>query len=508
MFSRSTCLGLRRKGAVASLVLLASGVAGTLLPTASYAQQEPSQFRSITDVRPRIPDEHDRPYFRETQSHRGFEVREDQFTVIASTSRDDARWAAGQVSIAWQNASRLSQYWTDVTRNPDFGLHALQVAINSEPIHSRDEPATTINVLGIQTQVQIHVGSGQPPLAEQVVRLREGAAFAMLHTAGVDGAAPPWVVAGLAGFAGRQGLPEEESKADRSDELQAHLGGQQWRFARSASDVLDYQHLDHVESRDRVAFLLTGDDAAHAPLLLDRLHDATADATTAAAQGGAFRAFPGDTQPAPIATSFDGLIEQFQSQFEAWKKNPLAGQPVFEPAADAQPELVAAERDMLVLLKLHRRYSAASAAQTGARMKIVTFDRAKGAATEPSKRSTLPISFRSLVARLTDPTQPAWATLDVDGGLLLSSDAARVEQLLNGDGASYLFEDRSEGTVLVRRLDQYHQLRGWLAENPKDKTRPLAKFEFVDLRTKAKVKSAASDGKNQALKPHLNSSER
>ena len=69
---------------------LAGGGLAALAPSALLAQQPGSSIRSTGDVRPRIPDEHDRPYFSETQSHRGWEIREPQFTVLATTSQDDA----------------------------------------------------------------------------------------------------------------------------------------------------------------------------------------------------------------------------------------------------------------------------------------------------------------------------------------------------------------------------------------------------------------------------------
>ena len=148
----------------AGLAVAGSGMAA-LGPLASLAQELPRQIRSTTDVRPRIPDEHDRPYNRETQSHRGWEIREPQYTVFATTSQADARWAAAQVATAWSNASKLAARWTAVQENPDFGLNALQVAITDEPLHDRDAPLTTVNVVGIQTQLQINVAPGQPPLA-------------------------------------------------------------------------------------------------------------------------------------------------------------------------------------------------------------------------------------------------------------------------------------------------------------------------------------------------------
>src|SRR6267142_3121243 len=215
------CAGPRARGllAIGLLAALASSV---------LAQHAPSQYRSLTDVRPRIPDEHDRPYFRETQSHRGWEVREPQFTVFAATRQDDARWAAGHVAQAWRQAAALADRWTQVHHDPDFGLSALQVAINSEPLRDRYVPLTTLTGVSIRTHVTINVAPGQPNLQQQVARLREGAAFAMLHAAGLDSVAPPWVVEGMAAVAGRTGLTEEELRPNSIVEQADRFGGQQW----------------------------------------------------------------------------------------------------------------------------------------------------------------------------------------------------------------------------------------------------------------------------------------
>src|SRR5438067_13454321 len=115
---------------IATKITLLSLLALAAVPLAGLAQQAPSQQRSVTDVRPRLIDEHDRPYVRETQSHRGWEVREPQFTVFAATNQDDARWAAIHVAQAWGNVAALANRWTQVHHQPDFGLSALQVAIN------------------------------------------------------------------------------------------------------------------------------------------------------------------------------------------------------------------------------------------------------------------------------------------------------------------------------------------------------------------------------------------
>ena len=106
-------------------------------------------------------------------------------------------------------------------------------------------------------------------------------------------------------------------------------------------------------------------------------------------------------------------------------------------------------------------------------------------------------SFANLAARLSDPGQPMWGTLDVDGSLLLSTDRPRVNELLGGFDQRYRLERENEHMVLVRRLEGERTLRGWLEENPKDKSRPLAKFEVVELRKKAKIERAVDD-KRQA----------
>jgi hypothetical protein len=461
--------------------VLAAVLAAAALP-AARGQSPPSAIRSVADGRPRIPDEHDRPYFRQTQSHRGWEIREPQFTVLATTSQADARWAAGQVAEAWSNAARLANRWTQEPKNPDFGLSALQVVIDDEPVRDRDSPLTTVNVLGIQTQVLISVAPGQPRLAEQRVQLREATALAMLYTAGLDSAAPPWALAGIAAFAGRQGLtPEQVQQADARPAT-GNQGGQQWRFLRQSQDVLAYQRLDQAAARARVQFLLTGHDAEHAPAMLAALRQATEGAARAAAAGGAFRHFPGDSQPAAANTSFDGLIAERQSQFESWQKDPLVGLPVYEPAAALSPELAAAEAEMLVLLKLHRRLAGSPAAKPRergmARTKIVMLDPAQKTAADAG-RVTATETFDAFAARLADPAQPTWATLDVDGRLLLSTDTLRVSELLALAERRYSLAAQDGAAVLVRKFHGNRSLRGWLEENPKHKSRPLAKFEVA-----------------------------
>lgn len=470
--------------ALAALALLA-----TL--TQSAVGQQPQSYRSVDDVRPRIPDELDRPFWRETQSHRGWEIREDQFTVFADASQADARWAAAHVKAAWGQTAALADHWTRIHRQPDFGLNSTQIVIDSQPPRGRDAQLTTVNVVGIQTQVYLNVASGQPTLEQQVLRLREGAAFALLHTCGFDSAAPPWVVQGMAAVAAEQKLDPQLLKAARDAKLAARFGGQQWRYERSAQDQLDYPALDGNQAALAVKFLLTGDDARHAPALLAAIRGGWDLAERSAALGQNYRGQPGDPQLPPTHTEFDALIGGLQTQLAAWEQDPLVGQPVFDPPNDLPLETLSAEREMLVLLKLQSRF-----AETGAagrtRTRVVEFRRQAGptvvSAASPATAKP-PETIDALYARLTDRAAIPWGTLNEHGDLLLSTNRQRIDELFGPSERRYAVLHDGSRLSLTRELESGSQLEGWLEANPDNPARPLAKFAIVEPRVRTKVQT-------------------
>ena len=457
-------------------------------PTALLAQ-ESSARRSTSDVRVRIPDELDRPRWRQTQSHRGWEIRESQYVIFANTSLDDARWAAGHVQQAWTNAAKLADRWSDVHRQPDSGLGSTQIVIDSEPPRERDAPLTTINVVGVQTQVYLYVATGQPGIKQQMLRLREGAAFAMLHSVALDSAVPPWVVQGLASYAAVQGLDPADVESARKVQIGARLGGQQWRYKRGAQDLLDYPAEDSAQAVSYVKFLLEANDAEHAGAFLGEIRESVASAEHSAAQGGLFSTVAHEDHPPATDTAFDRLIAQHAAQYESWQSDPLVGQPVPEFTEGATPELSKAEEEMLVVLKLERKL--AGTPVTGrATPRVATFDRKAGRqVVESAQRPTAPGTIFELYRRLTDPSAPLVATLDVDGSLLLSSDSRRIEELLGRAGENYSRSKVGQRWVLARALEGDRSLTGWLAANPQNPGRPLAKFELVDNRATSRPSS-------------------
>jgi hypothetical protein len=479
--------GHRRLPFLATLALAA--MAMLLTAAGGVPAQTTETYRSTTGGLRRTEVRLDQPLWRERASHRGWELRTSQYTVVANTSLEDARWAEAQVAQVWSNAERLADRWTDLHRQPGFGLGAVQISIDSEPLRERDAPLTTLNVVGIQTQVYLNVSSDQPTLQQQALRLREAAAFAMLHTAGLDAAVPSWVAQGMAAHVAELGLDEAELAAAKEVKQPGRLGGEQWRSTRSGQDVLDYPQIDLLGAAAQVKFLLEGDDARHAPALFADIRTAWSEAKDDAAAGAQFRNQPGTPRPAPTNTAFDRLIANLQPQYVAWQKDPLAGQPIFEADAKLAPEVLAAEREMLVVLKLHRKLALA-AAGTGPRPRVTTFDRNLGRQVVVSAaKPAAPASFEQLVQRLTDTNAKPIATLDVDGSLLISSDTARLEELLGKPG-EYSFARRGDQVVLVRQLAGGRALQGWLEANPAQPTRPLAKFELASARPQARSSSA------------------
>jgi hypothetical protein len=449
---------------------------------ASPALAEPSAFRSVKDVRPRIPDELDRPVRRETSSHRGWEIREDQFTIAANTSQADAEWAAAAVTKVRGQMAGLADRFTSVHRAADFGLNSLQVVIDGEPPRDRDAPLTTINAVGIQTQVLLNVSPGQPPLAQQLLRLREAAGFSLLHTAELDGVLPPWVVTGMASHVALMGQPDDAPPPNDFAPRGVPLGGEPWRFNRADQDRLKSQPQNLTDAAERVGFLLTGNDAQLAPQFLSSIKTSIEGGRMHAITAGAITFRRGEQALAKANPVLDSLVADHRATYDAWRKDPEMGQPVFEPATGISERLLAQEREMLVVLKLLRRVMAAQ--QTPPSVKIATFDREQGKTIVGNSHGAELPSMAELRSRLRDPALPAIATLDTDGSLLLSTDRRRIDRLLGWDGQRYRVARDGDRWVLVRQLADGRTLQGGLADNPEQPSRPKAEFTIRDPRAK------------------------
>jgi len=453
---------------------LAAGSLASLVGDVAIAQDRGQ--RSTTDVRERPPDELDRPRYKERWTHRGYEIRTNQFFVVANTRVEDARWAAAQMETAWADFGRLADGWMKSHHHTEFGIGSVQVYIDGNTPKSRDLPRTTLSVVGIQTQINLYVAPGQPALEDQVYRLRKAAGQAFLHTAELDRQLPPWACDGLASYVAAERLSAEEVKAgDEQDKVPGapRLGGQQWRFKRAEQDRLNMPAFDQDAAAQEVEFLLTANDAAHAPEFFAAINQSMAAVEQRRNQGSLVTARRGEEQPADLGP-MDRLAATLAKSFDQWQKSPLAGQPKLEIEEDTPPEVQRAEREMAVVLKLARRFATTEQGTTHTR--ITAFDKEKGMTVLSRKAEIHPAPLPELYQRLVAPQQPLWGTLNADGQLVLSWDRAAIKEMLGVDDNRYKWEPVDGRSVLTTTLDGQWKLQGWLDENKEDPTRPLAKF--------------------------------
>ena len=465
---------------VASGVLISS--LASIVP--GYVAGGESVQRSTADVRERPADELDRPRNKERWTHRGYEIKTDKFIVVANTRVDDSRWVAAQMETMWADFGRLADAWTKSHHQPDFGIDSVQVYIDGNKPKDRDLPRTTLSVVGIQTQINLYVGPEQPGLEDQIYRLRKAAGQAFLHTAELDRQLPPWACDGLATYVAAERLSPEQVKAgDELDQAPSapRLGGQQWRFKRTEQDRLHMPAFDHAQAAQEVEFLLTGDDAAHAPEFFAAMKESIAAVNFRRTQGSLVTARRGEEQPADPGP-VDQLAAQLGKSFEEWKKTPLRGQPLVEVEPNTPEELQRAEREMAVVLKLTRRF--ATTAKGTVHTRITAFDKEKGMTVLSRKAENKPAPLTEVYDRMVAPQRPLWGTLNAEGQLILSTDHAALQKMLGLENNNYRWETGHDRSVLTTTVDQQWKLQGWLEENKEDPSRPLAKFTATKLATR------------------------
>ena len=432
--------------------------------------------RSTADVRERPTDELDRPRYRERSTHRGFEVRTNKFFVVANTRVEDARWAAEQMEIAWADFGRLADAWMNVHHHSDFGIGDVQVYIDGNAPKDRNLPLPTLNVVGIQTQMTLHVGQGGPGLEEQLYRLRKAAGLAFLHTAELDRQLPPWTCDGLAAYVAVQRLSEDDIKSAKENQA-AHgsprLGGEQWRLKRGEQDRLEEKAVDPNTVEEEVRFLLIANDAEHAPAFLAAIRDSIAASNLRQAQENMVSARRGEEQPAPLS-SLDVLAVKLSPGMDVWRKAPLRGQPILEIDQSSPEELKRGEREMAVVLKLARRFS--SQETPAVHTRITAFDRERGFTVLSKPTPIGPAPLGEWYQRMVGPGNVLWGTLDAEGNLVLSNNHEALRQILGVEENRYRWETADGRTMLTTEIDRKWKLQGWLEENAEDASRPLAKF--------------------------------
>src|SRR6185436_8154992 len=238
---------------------------------------------------------------------------------------------------------------------------------------------------------------------------------------------------------------------------------------------------DHDAAAQEVEFLLTANDAAHAPAFFAAINHSMAAVEQRRVQGNLVTARRGEEQPADLGP-VDQLAASLAKSFDQWQKTPLAGQPKLEVEENTPPEVKRAEQEMSVVLKLARRFATTEQGTTHTR--ITAFDKEKGMTVLSRKAEGRPSPLPELYQQMVAPQRPLWGTLNADGQLVLSTDRAAVKELLGLEDNRYKWEAAEGRSVLTTTLDGQWKLQGWLEENKEDPSRPLAKFTATKLATR------------------------
>jgi len=459
-----------------------------------FRQTEPRSVFSRID---RPVDELDRPRVSERNSHRGFEVRSSRGTFMASTSVEDARLAERIVTETWGSLDKLSDHFTAIHKHPDFGLSAVQVIVDSRlPRAGRDNPIPVWIPGRFENRIVINVSVDRPPLEEQVSLLRAATAYVYMHVAEFDHQLPQWVQDGVAQAVvlkhdGNEGL---DSIAEVPIEL---LRGQGMKLFRETPVELQQRMLAEEQGQESaggslVPFLLFADDAAHAPEFFNTLK-------TTLAERAAQAPFTREEAVRTRQTGFqnpeaeiDDRLPAYENDFAHWTEHPDAGVPQFVSKDDQDEELLQAERELFVILKLAQKVKSPPPAVTknssvAPRSKIMEFTRNGPVECSgqpnlaPAKQAARINDVPQLIAAL-DNNPNGWTTVDVDGDLVLSNDQDAVEDLVERFRDDITAKQEKDHLAWNYQLAGGRTLVGWLEPRSKGDPQLVTHFEVRSTR--------------------------
>lgn len=459
------------------------------LPARAWEVVEPDEIHhALRQAGHHPPDELDRPRFTRRRNHRGYEVRTFHFVVTSTHSEAQAETLAEELERAWHDVGKLADAFTANHRQPTFGLSAVGVFVTDQPFSDRALPQGP-NVANAESDIYLYSPQGELT-AEQVVDLRRQCVRSMLRVAQLDQTLPRWAQEGLTELTGRQAtvsLPVADGHAAPANEDQASLRPvlpqlattpQAW-LTRGAADQLPGP-ADNSGAAEALAYLLLADDAQHAPATLKALAEivqsqsASGPAIARARQAMYAATYAEHTvamrQAAFVPEAITGQ-DDFGQRLTHWAQDPWRDVPELVVTDKADAQLVSHGAELLVLLKLSRRFGSAPQAtvtpQTTEWRDVVARRLEEQAAAdhpagediagEPVERPAViaqrpMLNAAHLVAKLSDPNATPWATLDAEGRLLLWYDEPRVASLIAGDVRQLANGERDGRTTLQATL--------------------------------------------------------
>ena len=428
-----------------------------------------------TDARQRPLNELRRPRYRHRVHGLGWEIRSDRFVVWSRTNERDAQWTLPTLESAWEDMSELADPLTTIHRDPHFSIGPILVVIDNQPNRQRSHGATRPPAENNHRVIYVNVSKGQPPLKQQQIAIRRAAVRSFLQLTQLRLKLPTWVQDGFVRHVG-----EMRPSSGRNARTTATAAARRPRNRSS---------LEHSQST-WVPFLLTGKDAFYAPEFFDALRRTIAQVD--AQRRGQYR-IPTrqDTAGNRIVTSWQASLDantpvdqlvnstSIRDDFAAWTHDVDTGQPIFHPDPNADGQLLARQQEMILILKLAHRFHRRP--ETVVEHDAPPKDDRAGPESAAKDAGERKIDLLSLYDQLTNHN--VWATLDVDGSLLLSSNTTRAEQILGRAEQRYRAVERGNNFVLQNQWDARTVLEVWLEQNPEDPRRPLARSDLKNPRS-------------------------
>lgn len=421
-------------------------------------------------------------------SHRGWTFHSTHAHVVATTRREDAAWVAGQLERTWAEVARLADQWTDVHRRPGFGHGALSVVVTNEPLHPRSMPSGGAFLRNPEADIFVNLAAGSARLEDRLPAVRAEVFAAFLRVARQDLTLPLWVQTGLAAYFSGEPLPE--TSPSRLDPPAPFVPPTKGAWARLTLPERGHAPAkagsEDVQAAFWVRYLLEGDDAVHAYDFFDAM------AAAVARRPGDEMSFTQKARAVPPLVkqrapdhpvSFQQLLaERIRNEDVAeWLADRNVGQPILNPHP-ADLALDKRHLEMVLILKLARRFGAADDTRIQPKVYYLGGQEAVGAAAVAATRNSLDVS--ALYRRLSDPAHVRWATIDTDGRLLLATDAERLLAVFAPTDRAYRTYQQEGRAVLEAAFATGEVYQAWLEENPANPKRPIAHLQIKSSQTR------------------------
>lgn len=452
------------------------GVLAFALCAGSAVAQDPEEIIPRSTRWPGHPlDELDLPAVHRRSSGAGFEYSTRHFKIVAPESWDQAEAVALDMERTWSELELLADHFTTRHRQPTFAIGAVGVWIDGNAYRDVSEHAPGPRLSNDGPDIYVNIAAGKPSLADQMVSVREEAVRSFFRVAQLDQTLPDWVQLGLGAYVAREGAEPTSPVAAPGTPPETRQAPQ-----REVADKLYPTRSIEASSADWVRFLLEGDDARLAPAFLGGVAALIANTPERQSLSPVETASFVEQLDGPTADGPNGLVSlvtdpTVRQRLSVWARDPLAGQPVYEPAPGLDPQAIERQKEMTLVLKLARR-AGTMRVPAGPRPGVKVWEGNQPLALSQPIDASPDFEPNRLFERLLDPHAPAWAARDTNGRLLFSTDRARLEQLFSQPGVDYQTVVRDGRTVLVRSDAGGATTEAWLEENPDNPERPWVAF--------------------------------